>query len=125
LKFMDNLHMGVLIPISPAYGLRGYRFFPFVQSWYWGEWKSSPLLHEDDKFSYLTDIAVCKIAEMPNGAPHQPLSLSLNSFKIGEKAYVLGYAEMDDLPVEGIENGIPLIKYFNPVVSDTFHSKIS
>jgi Trypsin-like peptidase domain len=112
LKFMGNLHMGVLIPISPAYGVRGYRFFSFEQSWYWGEWKSSPLLHEAEKFSYLTDIAVCKIAEMPNGASHQPLSVSLNSFQIGEKAYVFGYAEMDDLPVEGIENGMPLIKYF-------------
>jgi hypothetical protein len=112
LKFMGNLHMGVLIPISPAYGVRGYRFFPFEQSWYWGEWKSSPLLHEAEKFAYLTDIAVCKIAEMPNGASHQPLSLSLNSFQIGEKAYVFGYAEMDDFSVEGIENGMPLIKYF-------------
>jgi hypothetical protein len=31
LKFMGNLHMGVLIPISPAYGMRGHRFFPFVK----------------------------------------------------------------------------------------------
>jgi hypothetical protein len=112
LKFMGDLHMGVLIPISPAYDVRGYRFFPFQRCWYWGEWKRSPLLHKAEEFTYLTDIAVCKIGEMPNGVAHQPLSLSLNKFQIGEKAYVFGYAEMDDLPVEGIENGIPVIKYF-------------
>ena len=31
--------MGVLIPLSPASGVPGARFFPFEESWYWGEWK--------------------------------------------------------------------------------------
>jgi hypothetical protein len=31
--------MGVLIPINPASGYSGFRFFPFEQARYWGEWK--------------------------------------------------------------------------------------
>lgn len=111
LDFIGDLNMGVLIPISLADGVQGYRFFPFEQSWYWGEWKSSPLIHEDEKFDYLTDIAVCKIAEMPNGAAHQPLNLSLNRFKEGEGVCVIGYAEMDNIPVE-IRDGKPVINNF-------------
>jgi len=52
------------------------------------------------KFEYLTDIAICKIAEMPHGAAHQPLGLSLNPFVPGEAAYSLGYAEMKNIPLE-------------------------
>jgi len=95
----DDVEMGVLIPVNPAHGAPGFRFFPFEQIWYWGEWKDSPLFHEDDRFDTLTDVAICKIPEMPNGAPHQPLNLSLNPFKRGEKAYALGYANMNDVPL--------------------------
>lgn len=111
LKFMDDLNMGVLIPINPAYGRRGYRYFPFEHCWYWGEWKSSPLFHEPEQFACLTDIAICKIAEMPGGAAHQPLNLSLNSFRVGEEAFVFGYAEMDDIAVE-VKDGRPVIGHF-------------
>jgi hypothetical protein len=34
---IQGLRMGVLIPISSAYGQAGFRFFPFEESWYWGE----------------------------------------------------------------------------------------
>lgn len=111
LKVTGDLNMGVLIPINPASGMRGYRFFQFEQSWYWGDWKSRPLFHEPEEFDYLTDIAVCKLAEMPSGVPHQPLNLSLNRFKEGEKAYVFGYADMNNIPIE-IEDGETVIKYF-------------
>ena len=112
-RFLDGLNIGVLIPLTPAYGMRGYRFFGFRKSWYWGEWKSSPLLHEPEKFAYLTDIAVCKIGEIPDGLAHQPLSLSLNGFKEGERAYAFGYAEMDNIPVEMVE-GKPAMNHFEP-----------
>ncbi len=111
LIFGPELQMGVIIPTSPAYGRRGFRFFPFERSHYWGEWKNSPLLHEKETFNILTDIAICKIPEMPDGQAHQPLNLSLNRFKGGEKAYAFGYAEMDDIPIE-IKNGQQVIKDF-------------
>jgi hypothetical protein len=101
----EALNFGVFIPISPAYGARGIRFFPFEKFWLWGTWKESPLISEKDRFDYLTDIAICKIAEMPHGAAHQPLGLSLNPFVPGEAAYSLGYAEMDDIPLEKHGNG--------------------
>jgi hypothetical protein len=104
LLFPNGLNMGVFIPFNPAYGAHGFRFFAFQQSWCWGQWKESPLLHEDDRFQYLTDVAICKIAEMPDGVAHQPLHLSLNSFSVGEKAYALGYALMDDIAI-GNRNG--------------------
>lgn len=101
LKFHDNLNFGVLIPTwIPGIGMssrKAYRFFPFEKRWNWGEWKQSPLLHEDERWEHLTDVAVAKISEMPNGKAHQPLNISLNSFSIGEDAYSLGYAEMQDI----------------------------
>jgi len=77
-RFHDGMLMGVLIPINPASGYSGFRFFQFEHAWYWGEWKDSPLLHEDERFDPLTDIAICKISEMHGAFGHHPLSLSLN-----------------------------------------------
>src|SRR5579871_1451606 len=101
----DALNFGVFIPISPAYGVRGIRFFPFEKFWLWGTWRESPLIGEKDRFEYLIDIAVCKIAEMPHGAAHQPFGLSLNPFVPGEAAYALGYAEMNDIPLGKRDDG--------------------
>lgn len=100
LRFLDGVSMGVLIPISPAYGQRGFRFFGFEECQYWGEWKESPLLHERERFDILTDIAICKIAAMPHGIAHQPLHLSLKGFRKDEQAYAVGYAEMKDIPID-------------------------
>jgi len=111
LSFMDGLKMGVLMPLSPAYGQTGFRFFGFEQSWYWGKWRASPLIHENEKFEILTDIAVCKISAMPDGTAHQPLNLSLNPFTKGEKAYALGYAQMEDIPLE-LRNGQVIVPDF-------------
>ena len=79
------LNFGVFIPLNPAYGSRRFRFFPFEEYWIWGGWKESPLFNQRDEFEYLTDIAICKIGEMPFGAAHQHLGLSLNPF-VSEEA---------------------------------------
>jgi hypothetical protein len=98
-RFLDGILMGVLVPINPASGYSGFRFFQFEQAWYWGEWRNSPLLHENERFDILTDIAICKVSEMPGAAGHQPLNLSLRRFSKGERAIAIGYAEMDDIPI--------------------------
>jgi hypothetical protein len=102
LRLLCGLDMGVLIQINPATGLRGVAFLPFEACWYWGDWKSSPLLHESERFDILTDIAICKVPMWPNGEGHQPLNLSLNSFSRDERAFVLGYAEMPDIQMDEI-----------------------
>ena len=107
LLFHDDLHMGVLLALNPAFfGARSFMFLPFLQSWCWGTWKESPLFHERDKFDILTDVAICKIPEMPNGAAHQPLSLSLKAFTKGEEACAVGYSEMGDTALLTIDGGI-------------------
>lgn len=99
LRFSEELSMGVLVPLNPAYGRSAFLFLPFELSWYWGEWQDSPLFHQRDEFKFLTDIAVCKVPVLPNGVPHQPLNLSLRRFKQGEEAFAIGYAEMADIPI--------------------------
>jgi hypothetical protein len=99
LRLKEELQCGVFVPINPAHR-RGLRFFPIEKFWLWGTWKESPLIHEKDRFEYLTDIAICKIVGMPDGAAHQPLNLSLNPFVPGEAAYALGYAEMKDVSLD-------------------------
>ncbi|MCA1298682.1 trypsin-like peptidase domain-containing protein [Stappia indica] len=102
-QYRKDLNFGVLIPyMAPAGGIyfaKAFRFFPFQKMWVWGDWKQSPLLHEDDRWEYLTDVAVCKIREMPNGHAHQPLNMSLNPFVPGEAAYSLGYAELPNIEI--------------------------
>jgi hypothetical protein len=106
-----DLNFGVFIPFwAPGSGMnfrKGFRFFPFEKMWNWGEWKQSPLIHEDDRLEHTIDIAVCKIPEMPNGRAHQPLNMSLNPFIVGEDAYALGYAEMQDIPMDPANGCVP------------------
>jgi hypothetical protein len=111
LNYPDDLNFGVFIPIGPLSGVRGFRFFPFEKYWIWGSWKETPLLHESEQFQFLTDVAICKIPQMPEGGAHQPLSMSLNAFVPKEGAYALGYAEMDDIPIEYGNRGM-VIKDF-------------
>lgn len=103
-RLSDNLNFGVLMPFwAQSTGMnmqKAFRFFPFDQIWNWGEWKRSPLLHENDRWEHHTDIAICKIQEMPNGGTHQPLNMSLNPFVPDEDAYALGYAEMPDIQLD-------------------------
>lgn len=100
----DDLNFGAFIPVAQPFGPQGILFLPFETTWVWGHWKESPLVHERARFEYLTDIALCKIAQMPNGIVHQPFNMSLNPFAIGEAAYSIGYAEMEDIPLT-YENG--------------------
>ncbi|WP_043626757.1 trypsin-like peptidase domain-containing protein [Ensifer sp. ZNC0028] len=99
----DELNFGVFIPYwmqgRGSYLQKAFRFFPFEKMWAWGDWKQSPLLYEDDRWEHLTDVAVCKIPQMPGGQAHQPLNMSLNAFTPGEDAYALGYAEMPDIEI--------------------------
>jgi hypothetical protein len=108
-----GLHMGVFVPLNPMFGARGYRFFGFERSCFWGTWEGSPLVHVDDQFRYQTDVAVCKIAEMPTGAAHQPLGLSLLPVRAGERVFAFGYALMDDIPIVEYRNGAPVTREFD------------
>jgi len=109
---VSGFSMGVLMPISPATGIRGFYFIPFQEAWYWGTWRQGPLIHEGERFDSLTDIAVFKLPERPLGAAYQPLSLSLFPFIKAEHAYAIGYAAIKDIPIEYIE-GRPKISEFD------------
>ena len=111
LRIKEGLWFGTFIPMNPAQWPGKY-FCPIQEFRLWGEWKDSPLVGEPDKFEYLTDIAVCKIPGMPAGAAHQPLTLSLHPFAPGEIAFALGYAEMEDVPLEWVE-GLPRFGEFS------------
>ncbi len=107
----EDLNFGVLMPIRHPNGIRGTRYLGFEKYWTWGDWKKSPLVHESDRFEYMTDIAVCKIPQQPDEVVHQPLSMSLNPFSIGEEAYSIGYAEMDDIPLTYIDGKLRIAKH--------------
>jgi hypothetical protein len=111
IETIEGVALGVLIPTNPARSPDGFEFWPFQEAWYWGEWKQSPLIHEADRLASLTDIAVCKLPERPDGSAYQPLNLSLAPFVRGENACVIGYARMEDIPIQYI-NGRPRIDRF-------------
>ena len=97
--------MGIIVPVNPAQGRLQSLFLPFERARQWGEWRESPLLHEAERFEMHTDIAVCKVAELPGGLVHQPLNLSLRRFSEGEITYTIGYAEMQDFPIQIAPDG--------------------
>ncbi|HVI60425.1 MAG TPA: trypsin-like peptidase domain-containing protein [Luteimonas sp.] len=103
--FEAGLNMGVIVPVNPASGREEAKFLPFERARYWGDWKQSPLLYERERLEMFTDIAVCKVAELPNGMVHQPLNLSLRPFADGETTYTIGYAEMEDFPIDIAPDG--------------------
>ena len=107
----DNLEFGVFMPVSPAYGGKRFRIFPIEKFWVWGRWRDTPLFHEPDRFDYSTDIAICKIPEMQYGAAHQPFSMSVNPFAVGETAYSVGYAKMPDIPIEYLDGELRLPQF--------------
>lgn len=111
IRFADGMRFGVLIPVSPATRSTGHFFFQFKDCRYWGQWKESPMLHEEPRLEMLTDIAVCKISLLHDGSGHQTLGLSLNGFKRGEQAIAIGYAEMNHIPIE-IRDGVPVVPEF-------------
>ena len=97
LEFDEDLNLGVLVPRA---GMHGETFLPFEGMWMWGKWKESPLLHEPARFELTTDVAICKIPQLPDDVSHQPLHMSLNPFTPQEAAYAIGYAEMQPIPIE-------------------------
>jgi|SRR6185312_6659297 len=103
--FGPDLNMGVLVPINPAQGITESLFLPFESARHWGQWQQSPLIHEPERFEMFTDIAVCKVAELPRGLAHQPLNLSLRPFSEGEMTYTIGYAEMQDFSIQIAQDG--------------------
>jgi hypothetical protein len=110
-EILDEVVFGVLMPVSPAHGVKAFRIIPFEWGRYWGKWEQSPLIHEHEKLNSLIDVAVCKLPQMPDGSAYQPLNLSLNPFAVGEEAYAIGYATMEDIPVT-IVDGRPEIPEF-------------
>jgi len=100
---VSGLLMGVMIPINPATGVRAFEIIQFEEAWYWGKWEKSPLLHEADKLSRLTDAAICKLPGRADGSAYQALNLSLFPFEKGEGVFAMGYAEMKDIPVEYVD----------------------
>jgi len=115
IQVLDDTLLGVTIPVSPASGLDGFQIVPIQQSWYWGTWVESPLIHEQDRFNGTIDVAVCKLPPLPGNAAYQPLNLSLRPFIQGEDAYAIGYAEMKDIPIEYID-GVANVPDFDPTL---------
>jgi hypothetical protein len=88
-----------------------FEFRPFQEAWYWGDWKKSPLIREPDRLASSIDIAVCKLPERTDGSAYQPLNLSLAPFTRGETACAIGYALMEDIPIQYVA-GYPRIDKF-------------
>jgi len=102
--FPPSFSMGVLVPVNPAQGRFESLFLAIESARYWGEWKPSPLLHEQERLEMASDVAVCKVVPHPRGS-HQPLNLSSRPFQEGEATYTIGYAELQDIPLQFAPDG--------------------
>ena len=111
ITFADGMRFGVLIPLSSATGSTGHLFYQFKDCRAWGHWKDSPFPYDDPSFEMLTDVAICTIGLLPDNSGHQTLGLSLKPFKRDERAIVVGYAEMNDIPIEN-RDGTAMVPEF-------------
>lgn len=106
-----KIYMGIMVQVPPAYIAASrpgpkdpeYLVMPIQQSFTWGKWEQGPLLNSPETYKYKTDVGICKVKPLPWGLPYQPLALSSNPFTVGERAFALGYSEMND--IELIDNG--------------------
>lgn len=119
---MDELKIGVMISMHPFFQGRGYLFRPIEWAGFLGARVAHPLPGREPDLKLTSDLALCKVAANNDDMPYQPLSIvqpGLRGIGLmpGKSATAVGYAGMQDVPVDS-ESGKLLTDFrFNLHVS--------
>lgn len=94
--------LGVLLRGNKLLGESDFRFVPLEWGMMLAREEENPLPFAPPNIKFETDTAICKIMSLPNGEPHQPLSIIQPGIRgtglaSGKKATAIGYGSMQDL----------------------------
>lgn len=97
-----QLKLGVMLPVNPLAGFKGYIFRDIEWAGFLGERSTHPLPIRDVEIKLTSDTALCKVAALGEGIPHQPLPVIQPGLRgigiaVGKSATAIGYAGMQDI----------------------------
>jgi hypothetical protein len=98
----SNLKIGVMLPTNPLLQEKGFIFRDIEWATFLGARSESPLPVAGVDLKLTTDTAVCKVAQLAPGIPHQPLAIVQagmvgTGMTVGKMATALGYGAMRDV----------------------------
>lgn len=102
---VDGVQLGVMIPMNPLVGRRGFVFCPIEWSVFLGQRAENPLPIDGIDLKLTSDTALCKVAQIAEDVPHQPLSIVQPGIRglgiaVGKTMTAIGYAGMQDVALE-------------------------
>lgn len=105
----DVVTLGVMVPINPIMGAKGYIFRHLEWATFLADKAESPLPFRGSCLKLNADIAICKVQQPDTRTPYQPLTLVQKGIRglgaaVGKNAAAVGYSEMDEhieLKVDG------------------------
>jgi hypothetical protein len=116
----DSLRFGVILPINPAMRnapfnipdeIRSARCLISEFEWaeHWGQTFESPLFDRKPDFKLDIDISICKVKENRFGGSYQPLNIAPHNLSLGDRAVAIGYARMQNIPMNSDEEVEPML----------------
>jgi len=99
---LGNLKLGVMIAINPLTEGVGYIFRDIEWAAFLGERAERPLPIAGVRLKLTSDVAICKVSQIAEGIPHQPLAIVQPGLVgvglgVGKNAVAIGYGEMHDV----------------------------
>ncbi len=106
-----HLKLGVMVPTNPVFQVPGFQFFEIEWAKFLAERRISPLPIHGVDLKLASDIAICKVAPIAGGAPHQPLAIVQSGLigtgmAVGKIATAVGYAGMNDVTLSQVADGV-------------------
>lgn len=97
-----RLKLGVMLPVSPLAGFKGYVFRDIEWAGFLGERTTFPLPIRGVEIKLTSDTALCKVTQLAEGIPHQPLPMIQPGLRgvgiaVGKSATAVGYSGMQDI----------------------------
>lgn len=102
--------LGVMTPTNPIFERKGHRFHPIEWGTFLATQTQHPLPIRGTDIKLSSDTAVCKVRQLPDGKPFQPLSMIQPGIRgvglaTGKRAFALGYPGMQDVPLSPEQDG--------------------
>jgi hypothetical protein len=106
-----RLNLGVMVPTNPLFQVPGFRFFVIEWASFLAEHSNNPLPFQGVDLKLASDIAICKVAPIEGGAPHQPLAIVQSGLigtgmAVGKTATAVGYSGMNDVTLSQVADGV-------------------
>jgi hypothetical protein len=102
--YLGDLKLGVMVPLNPFLKGNGYIFRDIEWASFLAERTEHPLPIRGVGLKLTSDTAICQVAAIADGIPHQPLSIVQSGIigtgmAVGKTATAVGYGEMREAEI--------------------------